>query len=69
MDRGAMHEAIGAVRERKALLQKMLEAFFGPLPESAQKRIDGATPERLKSWALSVRDAGSIDDVPDGAGR
>ena len=64
-----MHEARGAVRERKTLMQKMLEAFFGPLPADARKRIDEASPEQLESWALSVRDAGSIDDVLNGAGR
>ena len=52
-----MHEAIGeargAVRARKTPLQEMLEALFGPLPESAQKRIAGATPERLNLWLPS----------------
>ena len=69
MNRGAMHEAIGEARGQKTLLQRMLENIFGPLPAEAKQRIDEATPEQLKSWALSVRDAGSVDDVLNGAGR
>ena len=68
------HEARGAIRDRKTLLQKMLESIFGPLTEDARKRIAEATPEQLESWALSVCDAAridgiSIDDVLNSSGR
>ena len=69
-----MHEDIGRAEERKTLLQKMLETFFGPLPIEAQQRIDEATPEQLESWVKSLGavlkpNGASIDDVLNGTGR
>ena len=74
MDRVQLNQAIGRADGQRTMLQEMLENIFGPLPDSALKRIDEASPEQLKSWALSVSDAAkgngaSVDDVLNGSAR
>lgn len=46
-----------------ALLLRMLERRFGPVPEKVSERIRAADSIALEEWGLRLLDAGSIEDV------
>jgi hypothetical protein len=46
-----------------ALLLRLLERRFGPLPGWAQARIADADRETLENWGLRLLDGGSLEDV------
>jgi hypothetical protein len=46
-----------------ALLTRLLERRFGPLPEATRHRISRAGVSDLETWGDRVLDARSIDDV------
>jgi len=45
------------------LLQRLLTRKFGPLPESVQQCIQGATPAQIETWSLNVLDAQTLEEV------
>ena len=46
-----------------ALLVKLLERRYGPLPGWAHERIEQAERDQLEEWGLRVLEAGSLDEV------
>jgi hypothetical protein len=44
-------------------LRALIQQRFGALPSEVAARLQEATPEQLKRWALRVLDAASLDDV------
>lgn len=48
---------------RQEALQNLLQIKFGELPEWAQQRITGATPEQLQSWMASIFSADSLESM------
>jgi hypothetical protein len=46
-----------------ALLQRLLQRRFGPLPEPVVARIAAAQPEQLETWGLNLLEVASLDDV------
>jgi hypothetical protein len=46
-----------------AILLRLLERKFRPLPESARQRVAAADAETLLAWAERVLDAKSLDEV------
>ena len=45
------------------MLQKLLEARFGPLSPSAQQRLESLSPERLEALALELLKARSLQEL------
>jgi len=45
------------------LLQRLLTRKFGPLPESVQQCIQGATPAQIETWSLNILDAQTLEGV------
>jgi hypothetical protein len=56
-------EQMGRRAGEAALLLRLLERRFGPLPDWAKDRIAGADTVTLEEWGLRVLDAGSLDAV------
>lgn len=46
-----------------ALLSKMLELKFGPIPEWAKQNIDHADAAQLEQWAAKLLNASNLEDV------
>ena len=46
-----------------AMLLRLLERKFHPLPESARQRVASADAETLLVWAERILDANSLDEV------
>ena len=46
-----------------AVVLRLLERKFRPLPESARQRVAAADAETLLVWAERVLDANSLDEV------
>lgn len=59
----AKGEARGRVEGEAALLRRLLERKFGPLPAAAQQRLAAADAETLLAWGDRVLDARSLDEV------
>lgn len=55
--------AEGRAEGRAELLELILEARFGPLPEEARARVRAASADRLVRWAERAGRAGSLDEV------
>ena len=53
----------GRVEGEAALLLRLLERKFPPLPESARQRIATADAETLLVWGERVLDANNLDEV------
>jgi hypothetical protein len=53
----------GARQGEAALLIKLLERRFGPLPRWASERIERAERPLLEEWGLRVLEAGSLEEV------
>jgi len=53
----------GRVEGEAAMLLRLMERKFHPLPESARQRITSADAETLLVWAERVLDANSLDEV------
>ena len=53
----------GRLGGESALLQKLFERRFGPLPEWVRQRLAEATGEQLEAWALEVLDADTFEGV------
>ncbi|MFM8444709.1 MAG: DUF4351 domain-containing protein [Methylococcus sp.] len=45
------------------ILRRQLTRRFGPLPDWAEQRLQGATPIELESWAERVLDAPTLEAV------
>ena len=45
------------------ILRRQLTRRFGPLPDWAEQRLQGATPVELESWAERVLDAPTLEAV------
>ena len=56
-------EQMGRRAGEAALLLRLLERRFGPLPDWATDRIAGADTVTLEEWGIRVLDAGSLDAV------
>jgi predicted transposase YdaD len=56
-------EAQGRAEGEAALLSRLLERKFGPLPDSARGRIAAADAETLLSWGERLLDARTLDEV------
>lgn len=55
--------AKGRAEGGSALLGRMLNRRFGPLPKSIIDRLAHATPDQLEIWADRVLEADKLDDV------
>jgi predicted transposase YdaD len=53
----------GRVEGEAALLLRLLERKFSPLPESARQRVASADAETLLAWGERVLDANRLDEV------
>ncbi|MEF8768032.1 MAG: DUF4351 domain-containing protein [Candidatus Accumulibacter phosphatis] len=53
----------GRQEGESALLRKLLERRFGPLPSWVHERLGQATPEQLETWGLDLLDAAGHDEV------
>jgi predicted transposase/invertase (TIGR01784 family) len=53
----------GRVEGEAALLLRLLERRFGPLPESARQRIAAADAETLLVWGERVLDARALEEI------
>lgn len=53
----------GLQEGRAAILLRLLERRFGPLPEVALQRIASADARTLEDWSLRLLDAASLDEV------
>ena len=56
-------EARGKAKGRMELLQEQLERRFGELPSDIRHRIRNAKDSEIRSWAVAVLDAATLDDV------
>ena len=56
-------EQMGRRAGEAALLLRLLERRFGPLPDWAKDRIASADTVALEEWGFRVLDAGSLDAV------
>ena len=54
---------VGLVQGEAAMLLRLLERKFRPLPESARQRVAAADAETLLIWGERVLDAASLDEV------
>ena len=48
---------------QSALLRRQVERRFGPLPEWAAKRLEGADRKLLEQWGDRILDAATLDEV------
>lgn len=55
--------AEGKQEGEHALLSKLLEERFGPLPETIAERLKGASPTQLEAWGLRLLSAESLEEV------
>jgi predicted transposase YdaD len=53
----------GRMEGEAAVLLRLLERKFRPLPDSARQRVASADAETLLLWAERVLDANSLDEV------
>ncbi|MCY4461779.1 MAG: DUF4351 domain-containing protein, partial [Albidovulum sp.] len=53
----------GEAKGRMELLQEQLERRFGELPSDIRHRIRNAKDSEIRSWAVAVLDAATLDDV------
>ena len=53
----------GRTEGERAVLARLLQRRFGPLPPEAAERLQGAPEAELQAWADNVLDAESLDDV------
>lgn len=56
-------EERGRVKERRELVQKLLEKKFGPLPNEARERLAALPGKRLEEIALSYTDVASLKEL------
>ena len=56
-------EQMGRRAGEAALLLRLLERRFGPLPDWAKDRIASADTVSLEEWGFRVLDAGSLEIV------
>ncbi len=53
----------GEARGKAALLLRLIERRFGPVPETVRARISAADSADLDAWADAAIDAASLDDI------
>jgi hypothetical protein len=53
----------GLQRGQRTMLQKQLEARFGPLSPGAQQHLESSSPERLETLALALLKAQSLQEL------
>ncbi len=53
----------GQKEGRSALLRRLIERKFGPLPQWAEDRLSGATAEQLDECALRILDASALEQI------
>ena len=53
----------GRVEGEAAMLLRLLERKFNPMPESARQRVASADAETLLVWGERVLDANSLDEI------
>lgn len=53
----------GRVEGEAAVVRRLLERRFGPLPESARNRLAAADADTLLVWADRLLDAATLEDV------
>jgi flagellar biosynthesis/type III secretory pathway protein FliH len=53
----------GVAKGQRELLLRQLTKRFGALPESATRRVAGASTEELARWGERILDAASLDHV------
>ena len=54
---------LGLEDGQRQILIHLLESRFGSLPAAVRKRLERATDEETKRWAVRVLDAGSLEEV------
>lgn len=62
----ALGETKGRAEEGRGLLEALLVARFGPLPQEVVARLGAATSEQRLTWAVRVLEAGSLAEVFEG---
>ena len=53
----------GVLRGERALLERLIQRRFGPLPTAAAERLGRASADDLEAWADNVLDADTLDGV------
>jgi hypothetical protein len=53
----------GLQQGQRMMLQKVLEARFGPLSPSARQRLDSLSPEQLDALTLALLKAQSLQEL------
>ena len=56
-------EARGAARGKAEILLRQLRRRFGSVPEDRAERISGASDDQLNTWAETILDAATLDEV------
>ena len=54
---------LGLEDGQRQILIHLLESRFGSLPAAVRKRLEGATDEETKRWAVRVLDAESLEEI------
>ncbi len=54
---------LGLEDGQRQMLIHLLESRFGPLPDAILRRLEQATNEETKRWAVRVLDAGSLEEI------
>ncbi len=54
---------LGVKEGRSALLRRLIERKFGPLPHWVEDRLSGATAEQLDECALRILDASALEQI------
>ena len=53
----------GLKQGEQLLIMRLLEKRFGKLPQSAEQKLQQASPEELEVWGERLLDAKNLDDV------
>jgi hypothetical protein len=56
-------EQEGRTEGEQFILSRMLERRFGPLPDGAVERIEGADTTQLEAWGLRLLEARTLEEA------
>jgi hypothetical protein len=59
----AQGRAEGRIEHASEVLLRLLTRKFGPVPDAARGRVDGASLEQLDLWSERVLDAATMNEV------
>ncbi|MQY21570.1 RpnC/YadD family protein [Nocardia macrotermitis] len=54
---------LAEARGRAEVLIEVLDAKFGPLPTTLERRVQAATPEQVRTWLAQVLTVTTLDEM------